>query len=326
MTYVFEVAADSAFSSKSYTSSKIAAGSSQTSVTIDKTLVGGTYYWRAQSYSGDVAGPYGTPLNFTVKPQVVIGVPTVVSPINGDSVGLRPHFVIKNATTSNAVGTIVYNYQISRNSTFTDKVESGTAIQQSGTQTEWDGKADLANGTTFYWRAWAVDGDSNTGDYSAAGSFKTLSFDATKAIFVNNPPLNTWAETRKITLIDFSSGNVVVDFEGRLSNPWPDVPMGRGTIEYTLGMCFNLSNQWYCSAAIEFWYGRDLEAGGDMWMIADDYYYDARWREMTGHQPKYGEIVGIFVGAGDLRDSKNWKVEERSNVVLIPYGTNYQLR
>ena len=68
---------------------------------------------------------YGTPLSFTVKPQVVIGVPTIVSPLNGDSVGLRPHFVIKNATTSNAVGAIVYNYQISRNSSFTDKVESG---------------------------------------------------------------------------------------------------------------------------------------------------------------------------------------------------------
>ena len=138
--------------------------------------------------------------------------------------------------------------------------------------------------------------------------------------------MNKWAETRKITLIDFSSGNVVVDFEGRLNNPWPDVPMGRGSIEYTLGMCFNLNNQWYCSAAIEFWWGRDLEAGGDMWMIADDWYYDVRWREMAGHQPKWGEIVGIFAAAGDLRDSKNWKVEERTNVVLIPYGTNYQLK
>jgi hypothetical protein len=88
-------------------------------------------------------------------------------------------------------------------------------------------------------------------------------------------------------------------------------------------MCLQINKQWYCSAAIQFWFGRDLEAGGSMNMIGEDWFYDGRWGPMAGYQPRIGELVGIFVGAGNLRDSANWKIEERSNVLMIPFGTNY---
>ena len=40
-------------------------------------------------------------------------------------------------------------------------------------------------------------------------------------------------------------------------------------------------------------------------------------------QPARGELVGIFVAQGNLRDRGNTSVKERSNVVLVPFGTTY---
>ena len=86
-------------------------------------------------------------------------------------------------------------------------------------------------------------------------------------------------------------------------------------------MCLNINKQWYCSAAIQFWFGRDLEEGGDVDKIQDDWFYDPkRWGIMSTHQPERGETVGIFVAAGNLRDNGNVIVRERSNVVLLPFG------
>jgi hypothetical protein len=40
---------------------------------------------------------------------------------------------------------------------------------------------------------------------------------------------------------------------------------------------------------------------------------------MTFHQPEPGETIGFFVVAGDVRGfNNNTKVQERSNVVLVP--------
>jgi hypothetical protein len=43
-----------------------------------------------------------------------------------------------------------------------------------------------------------------------------------------------------------------------------------------------------------------------------------------GHQPQIGETVGWFVAAGNLRDSGNVITKERSKVLLLPFGQNYQ--
>jgi hypothetical protein len=47
---------------------------------------------------------------------------------------------------------------------------------------------------------------------------------------------------------------------------------------------------------------------------------------MVGYQPAIGELVGVFVGAGNLRnitDGSGSYVKERSNVLLMPWGSNY---
>jgi len=147
-----------------------------------------------------------------------------------------------------------------------------------------------------------------------------------KAVIWDNPPdLGSWAETANITRVDLSSGRIVVDFDKRLSaDHWPSVGFGDGDLEYTLGICLNISGTWNCSAVVQFWFGRDLSEGGDVNNIAGEWFYDARWGALMGHQPARGETVGWFVAAGNLRDSGNVIVKERSKVLMLPFGQNYQ--
>jgi hypothetical protein len=49
---------------------------------------------------------------------------------------------------------------------------------------------------------------------------------------------------------------------------------------------------------------------------------------MNGYQPRDGELVGVFVAAGNLRDKVDHGsgsyVLERSNVALVPFGGSYR--
>ena len=142
----------------------------------------------------------------------------------------------------------------------------------------------------------------------------------------NNPQnLASWAETGTITKVEFGDF-FIVDFDKRTGpGSWPDVGFGSdGSLQYTLGLCLNVGGNWHCSAAIQFWSGRDLEAGGSPNNIAIDWYYDPhRWGALTGHQPQNGELVGVFAAAGNLRDNGKVIVEERTNVLMVRWGTDY---
>jgi len=151
------------------------------------------------------------------------------------------------------------------------------------------------------------------------------------AILFDNPvDLADWPVTTLITAVEFQyrgQDGVHVAFS-KLDGPerWPDVtpPGWDGPLQYTLGLAEYIDGQWYASAAIQFWYG--LEAsGGNVALdgqIARNWYYDSRWGEMAGYQPATGEIIGVFVVAGNVRgvhdEGSQSPVKERSNVVLVP--------
>jgi hypothetical protein len=154
--------------------------------------------------------------------------------------------------------------------------------------------------------------------------------------FVDGPPIGTFPITTKLTRVDVTLDGVECQFDKRDGpNRWPDtVPHGEkepgidmGGLEYSLGMCLNIGGRWYGSAPIETWYGRnviggaiqsqDIRDGTRRGQIPANWFYDARWAPMTGYQPKPGELIGIFVVAGDTRNNFE-PVKERSNIVLIP--------
>jgi ABC-type cobalt transport system substrate-binding protein len=142
-------------------------------------------------------------------------------------------------------------------------------------------------------------------------------------IFVESVDVRQWAETTKITRINIQREGVKLDFSKKSS--WPEVtPAGwDNTIQYTLWLAQLIDNKWHAAGIIEFWKGLEF-GGGDKdnpnWIkeIGKNWTYFAE----PLHQPKEGELVGLFVTAGDQRRKDYHVVEERSNIVffLFPSG------
>lgn len=324
--YTFEVATDSAFANIVYSKDGVAAGTGgSTSLTIDKIKSATTYYWRARSVNGVTVGPTTTARTFAVGPEIILQAPVPVSPAqNGIATGTAT-LTVTNVQKTGPTGQINYQFDVSDSSSFGNVLFTTMVAEQGGGQTSTAVTASLTGGTTYFWRVQATDAPSGvTSAVSSVGSFKFISFDPRSATFVDNPPdVGSWPQTATITSINFTGNAILVDFDRRDGpNRWPDAGFGSGSIEYTLGMCFNLNNQWYCSAAIQFWAGRDMEASGLPSQIAINWYYDARWGAMQGHQPAQGEQIAIFVAQGNLRDSGN-SYRERSDFVVMPFGGNY---
>jgi hypothetical protein len=155
-------------------------------------------------------------------------------------------------------------------------------------------------------------------------------------ILYNNPSnLADWPITTELTLVEFGD-NVHVEFSKQDgADRWPDItpPGWDGPLQYTLGLAEYIDGQWYGSAAIQFWYGL-YSSGGNVALdnqIAVNWYYDSRWGELAGRQPATGEIVGVFVVAGNVRgvtDGSQSPAMERSNVVLVAFpdvnGASYR--
>jgi hypothetical protein len=327
-TYSLEVASDSNFSNKVFTKDGIAEGSGSTAVQLGTLAGGTTYYWRSRAVIEGVAGPFSSAQTFTVQPQIIISAPGLNNPASGATVSeARPTFVVSNASRVGPVGTIFYEFQVSTSSNFSSLAASQTVQETggSGGNTSWTVGTDLPAGN-YFWRARATDPSNTEASSFAAGTSFTLQpFDMRKAIIHNNPAnLGSWEETSKITMIDMTGQYILVDFDKREGpGRWPSVAFGSGSIQYTLGMCFNFGGTWHCSAVIQFWEGRELEAGGDVNEVGINWYYDGRWVPMSGHQPARGEMVGVFAAAGNIRDSDNWAREQRTNVVILPFGSKY---
>jgi len=347
LSYLFEVATDSSFNNKVFTRDGITPGDGgRTAIKLPEALATGrTYYWRVRAQDGANTGSYSTPVSFNVFTPIVINAPALVSPAtNATLTTLRPVYTWTNATHSGPVGALTYQIQLANTDSFASVVASAS-VPEGTSQTTVTQSADLLPATVYFWRVRAVD-PTTAGPWSATQAFSTPAVAAvptpppttggggsgrdgfdmrTAAIWDNPQDLGSWPATATITSVQFTSDAFLVDFDKRTGpGRWPDVPFGTGNLEYTLGMCVNISGQWNCSATVQFWYGRDLTASGRPNEIAINWWYDRRWGNLMGYQPAMGETVGIFVAAGNLRDSGNVAVKERSNVVLMPFGGSYQ--
>ncbi|MGZ3475508.1 MAG: hypothetical protein ACXWUG_15480 [Polyangiales bacterium] len=160
-------------------------------------------------------------------------------------------------------------------------------------------------------------------------------------LFDNPPDLADWPVTTTLTEVDFSADGVHLEFSKRDgTGSWPDItpPGWDGPLEYTVGLVEYIDGKWYGSAAIQFWRGLDASGGNlaedvatkaqctafghdSSCQVAKNWYYDARWGNLAGYQPKTGEVIGVFVVAGNVRgvkDGSQSPVHERSNIVLVP--------
>jgi len=331
LTYTFEVATDAGFANIVATKGGTDAGGQQTAA-LDKLAGDKKYFWRARASSGSFNGPNSNARSFQVGPEVVLGSPLAAFPSQNGTLTGAARLTVNNVDRSGPVGQVTYRFEVSESASFAQTVFAGDATEQAGDQTTIQiNPAVLTSGATYFWRVQASDSPSGVSSTpSSAFSFKYIAFDMRAATIVDSPAdLGFWAETAQITRVDFSQGYVVVDFDRRDGpNRWPDTPWGRpgDSVQYSLGMCVNVTNHWFCSAPIQFWHGRDLEAGGRANEVGINWFYPPAWGPMSGHQPADGELVGIFVAEGSTRHNRDGSesiVHERSNVALIPFGTNY---
>ena len=336
-TYTFEVASDNAFASKVYSKDGVAQGANgQTSLTIDKLGAGKSYFWRARTNSGSAAGLYSSVRGFTIGPEVILQAPVLGDPAPNATVDVSPTLNVNNVQRTGPVTKIVYRFDVSAQSNFANIVYSASVNERTDlTFTPLTVTTPLPEGS-LWWRVQASDtGSGVTSPFSGASPVvvkKIPPFDMRQASIYNSPPdLGFWPETSKITSIEFTSSAMLVDFDKRQGpDEWPDTPFGNGgSLEYTLGLCLNINNHWDCSAVVQFWNGRDLEASGVPAEFFQQWFYDfARWGPMTGYQPAAGEIIGVFAAAGDLRNNTYTqascpRVCERTNVVLLPYPGDF---
>jgi hypothetical protein len=332
LTYVFEVATDAAFANKVYTKDGVAGGASgQTAQRLDTLAGEKTYFWRSHVTSGSTVGPNSAARSFTVGPQVILQAPALLSPAQNGTASGNPTLTVANAARTGPAGAVFYRFEVSTSASFQPLVFVNTVAEQAGGQTSVT--VPVASNTpagVYFWRAQATD-PSNivTSAFSTTFSFNYQPFDMRQAIVVDSPPdLGFWPETAKITSVQFTPDAFLVDFDRRDgSNRWRDLDFGDGhgdTLQYTLGMCGNLNRQWYCSAVIQFWYGRDLRDTTPPSYVARNWFYDSRWGPMMGYQPEDGETVGLFAASGNVRDrtftqASCPQVCERTNVMMVTW-------
>jgi hypothetical protein len=100
------------------------------------------------------------------------GIPVLESPVNGATDQYHHPTLVVNNTTDEDGNTLTYNFQVANDSAFTSLVVS-SLLQISGvTTTSWTVTSELADSTTYWWKARAYDGE-DYGGFPIAWSFTT---------------------------------------------------------------------------------------------------------------------------------------------------------
>jgi hypothetical protein len=325
--YTFEVATDTAFTAKVQTKDGVAEGSGgQTSVKLDALAPAKDYYWHARATAAGTTGVFGAALKFTIGPAISINAPVPIAPINGAATGARPALRATNATRTGPAGAISYRFEVSTTSTFNSVLMTGTN-SEGVNETGFIPTADLPINATLFWRVTAIDAANNiSSPPSAVQSFVTsLTIDLTKVVYLKGPDLSTWAQTGKIISVEqdgsaAAGGPMCISF----TDPgWPDAKWIYGGSDPNFGV---YGNQWYFANINGTWYGGPGEwlyrgaatckAGQGTNTIGPDSGFG---NPFSSWAPKVGELVGYAVSASARALPQMSTVQERTDVVLVPW-------
>lgn len=172
ITYMFEVASDSEFTSKVYARSGVPPGDGgRTSVQIDRLDLGRAYYWRARADDGANNSQFAS-AQFEVLPKPQLNAPGLVSPINGErTASRRPTLSLRNADRNAAVGDVSYEFQVAVDQSFATLATAGVVLEGAG-QTSFTPAGDLGADQIYFWRARGAARET-TGSWAAAQTFRT---------------------------------------------------------------------------------------------------------------------------------------------------------
>ena len=171
-----EIASDEGFATKVFSRTGVAQGpNGRTAFVLPSKLTADrTYFWRVKGQDGANAGPWSSPVRFSIYTPAALKAPAPRSPIGGVKVDdLDPRFRVGNAGRSGAVGALTYMVEVSRNQAFTQLVGGFAGGEQGGPGGETTIESTpLPGNATLYWRVRAWDGTIN-GPWSSTQSFKT---------------------------------------------------------------------------------------------------------------------------------------------------------
>jgi hypothetical protein len=186
LSYTFEVATDSGFTTKVFSRSGVAPGdNNKTSVQIDRLEIGRAYYWRAWADDGANTGAIAT-AGFEIYPKPAVNPPVPVAPINNELITTTtPAIRVTNASFVGPVNGLAYEFQVATDQAFTRLIAAGVVGEGSG-QTTFN-SSPLTNGATMYWHARASDGET-TSAWSATQVFRTPAAPAPSPSPTPTPP------------------------------------------------------------------------------------------------------------------------------------------
>lgn len=172
VTYLFEVATDTEFTTKVFARGGVPAGEGgRTSVQIDRLDLGRAYYWRARADDGANTSQYAS-AQFEVLPKPQLSAPALLSPVNGERTSTRrPALTIRNADRNAAVTDVSYEFQVATDQSFTALATAGVVLEGPG-QTSFTPAGDLLTDRLYYWRVRGSDRET-TGAWAAAQTFRT---------------------------------------------------------------------------------------------------------------------------------------------------------
>lgn len=321
-------------------------GAGTTSYTVPSALEeGAAYQWRARAEKTGRYGPWSAWAYFSTPVLASIDVPILNAPANGSTVtSVRPVLEVVNGESTGNVGTVSYEFQLSRNSSFTDIVETLTQTAGQHGQTLGSGasvlpahlaeqrtsvtpSADLDTSTTYFWRVQGTNeivaaitaaAGSRPGvvsGFSAAWSFTTPAatsstggggdaFDLSTATFLH-ANVSGWPVTSTVTSVTI--GNPPICIRHTKAGGWPIIQVSGTDVEGNAWVAFQVGGKWYAATWEYLRPGQTCKG-----LKGSDLGPHIKKSPGDSWSPKSGETVYFFVSTparGNERSSN-----ERSNV------------
>ncbi len=328
VSYAVELATSAAFDPIAYSVSDVPEGSDVTTVPLPMLAGNATYYWRVRPVVDDIVGAPSVTATFVVRPMITIAAPVPVSPADGAPVfSTRPVFTVENAARSGQAGAISYEFQVSASAAFGSLAASGIVAEQP-TRTSWTPGVDLPDGV-LYWRSRGLDQANDiAGSFSAVRSFERRGsgapgdqLDLSTATIVLGPSnIGDWLATGTVTSTVARPGEICIEHTKLAA--WP------GTVFFDDPGTLVQGNQWMFAFIDGRWYG-----GGGRWYRpgqackdtnADDGFTGTFYMEGTeplrSYVPRPGDLIGLMSTTPARFYPSMRTVDERTNVVVVPWG------
>jgi hypothetical protein len=323
VTYTFEVATDSAFTSIVF-SKDVPQGTGQTSIKLDALAPGRDYYWHARTNGDNTAGVFSGPIKFTIGASVTLGTPLAISPTAGATADQKPTLTVSNVSRTGPVGQVSYRFEIASSATFGTILASGTVAEGGNGSTSFTSSTSLPADATFFWHAQAVDATNNaTSSFSTTQSFATvLGIDLTTVNYQRFVNISGWPITDRVIEVDQDGGDGHMCINHEKRGQWPtsffednpEVP-----VEATQWYFARINGQWYGGAGEWLRVNQICKEG----QKSEDIGKDGTWGgPMDTWVPKRGELVGYMIST-PARAWPTWRtIDQRSNVVVQPWKVN----